>query len=659
MFEDITYRNSGHETKLRSTEQLISKYIELKKFQEIYQHSSRIHKKKLRKSKAKKKVLELIHTELQNRRTTKPEETYEVWHNDENGGSLNQNLKAKSRGNNTSKKNKKNRKEAVTGITAVNAPLATKVYEYLENIDKTSHLEQEAYNEKYEEYDTIMTNKLHQFTQTFDKTNRSVKADFLIRTNGLEVLPVEYLDKSNSIQQQHIKNLSTLLHLNILRKNWELGYKLFCLLIRFPSVDIRTIWPLGIEILTHLQQPHPQHSNLKVEKFFEYLISFYTITNVNSTNTSQRSRSNTAPVWRSGSKTLTPLYVITALWNLFIKQDYETVMNRIQEFILEPPYNTEGVLYFMLVLCNLSQATKVVNGYIVQDDLDKLEMLGQPYRTKSEVVERLDRIKETIEGESDKCREFSFVFDSKDIEISMERLYERIEKVDERERIGNGVSNGWDEISSDEDVVMSEGLSVQSSRSDIVQQNGKMDLEKDQLPGNDSDHEANGWSDISSDSISDHSDTLSSTKLISPIPTQDEGWSDISSDKDDGSDNEDIENATVENNTEGGWSEISSDEEEAEPDKHQPETIDLDETSFPETSQKWEPNIERGDEDEEDEFEDSNPKFDAFDMRRNSLELYDTRGSSLEAPHNNNGSGPQGNIGGSQQTMIDFDFDFD
>ena len=118
-----------------------------------------------------------------------------------------------------------------------------------------------------------MTHKLNQFVNNFDTSNRLSKFKFLIESNGLEILPrineedntttnnnnnnndtdsIEMIHKSKSAFRQHINNLTTLLHLQIMKQNWSIAYKIFALLIRFPQVDIRTIWPLVIEILMQL-----------------------------------------------------------------------------------------------------------------------------------------------------------------------------------------------------------------------------------------------------------------------------------------------------------------------------------------------------------------------------------------------------------------------
>ena len=73
------------------------------------------------------------------------------------------------------------------------------------------------------------------------------------------------IHKSKSAFRQHINNLTTLLHLQIMKQNWSIAYKIFALLIRFPQVDIRTIWPWYRNINATIQQNGS--NSLKVKNF--------------------------------------------------------------------------------------------------------------------------------------------------------------------------------------------------------------------------------------------------------------------------------------------------------------------------------------------------------------------------------------------------------
>ncbi|EGW33987.1 uncharacterized protein SPAPADRAFT_49075 [Spathaspora passalidarum NRRL Y-27907] len=743
MFEDITHRNAGHERGKRATDQLLTKYTELKQVEEIRRNVSKVHKRKLQNSNVRKRVLELIHNELN--KIDKPEETFEVYHITKN---LNQNIKAKTKSEKSKKGGKRTESEQPDDAT-----LQAKVVQFLDNLDEDAE-DGEEVNDKYEEYDNIVSHKLDQFTNEFDHSHRRAKIDFLIRSNGLEVLPKDYIDKDKSFQRLQINNLSTLLHVNILRKNWQLAYKIFSLLIRFPSVDIRTIWPLGIEILVNLQQQSNSHT-LKVEKFFDYLSSFYMLSNVNSSQSKGKSRPNAAPVWRSGSKTLTPLYVITALWNLFVKQEYENLINRINELVLEPPFNTEGVLYFIYALCHLCQAVQAVYAYTVQDTADNFTELNQPYRNRREVLKEVDSLQHIINETLKKCEKLEFEYPKSEVDSQISSLMETInrhdqekptQKLDEwgdissdeevaEKKVSGNISDSamevpnsqddWDAISSDSDeevngkAVNDEWAEIESDQEEESAKNdegvnGKVvndewaEIESDQEeePAKDSENfhsdasqqedivnsdlkkspimngNNNGWDDIESDvsdsqyngeatTIADVDDSdvvmsgsdhviAESTHVNGNKTTIDDEWGQIRSDSEEPPIRPDSEEPTKEStDNEEGWSAVSSDSETPETNGRIEATPEVDDKLSQNTHQ-FIKSMEEEDDDvisEEEEEADDQNRFNSFDMRRNSLELYSNISQSVE-PETFERNLKQGQQN-SQSTMIDFDFDFD
>jgi RNA polymerase I-specific transcription initiation factor RRN11 len=327
MFENIIEEKLGGPKKLNK---LLSKYIELHTLQDFYHRTQDHHKLKHNK----RKLLKLIHHELKKR--MKPEETFEVWHQLKN---LNVNLDK----------------------LAVPIDVDT-LFRSLNDKDsqptntKTRHHDDQN-DDQDDEDDSLVIEKLKKFTQSFDTSSSTTKSSFFILSNGLEILPSN--TTKPSFQRQHIQNLTTLLHINIVRKNWNLAYKIFCLLVRFPLVDIRSIWSLGVEILKHQQTP--SNSLVKDDKFFEWLSSFYVINHLNSATRLGRSRLTGAPIWRTGSRTLSSLYVVTSLWNMLFKHDYAALRNRLEELLLEPPYDSDGIIYFLLALCKLGEATELAN----------------------------------------------------------------------------------------------------------------------------------------------------------------------------------------------------------------------------------------------------------------------------------------------------------
>ena len=323
MFENIIEEKLGGPKKLNK---LLSKYIELHTLQDFYHRTH--DRRKLKHN--KRKFLKLIHHELKKR--MKPEETFEVWHQLKN---LNVNLdKLAPPADLESLFHSLDHKEPQP---------AAKSHDHDDDDDD-------------DDDDTVVTEKLKKFTQSFDTSSSTTKSSFFILSNGLEILPS---NTKPSFQRQHIQNLTTLLHINILRKNWNLAYNIFCLLVRFPLVDIRSIWSLGVEILKHQQTP--SNSLIKDDKFFEWLSSFYVINHLNSATRLGRSRLTGAPIWRTGSRTLSSLYVVTSLWNMLFKQDYAALRNRLEELLLEPPYDSDGIIYFLLALCKLGEAAELAN----------------------------------------------------------------------------------------------------------------------------------------------------------------------------------------------------------------------------------------------------------------------------------------------------------
>lgn len=394
MFEDVYVDASRSSSKKRykQLQRLLSKYNEIKKFQEFNQDENLTldQKKKINKSSNKKKILKRIHSELN--RKLKPEETYEIWHLQ---GNLNLNL------------NKFNNQEVESR-------------KVLEEIIKEDEFDIENKSEENDEEDddeededihgTIAEYQLNKFTNSFDSSKNWTKANFLIRTRGLEVLPIESYGEVNNksnVVKQHINNLKTLLHLNIMRRNWILAYKVFCLLIRLPYVDIRSIWPIGIEILTH-RQTELEKESPQIQRFFEWLSSFHVINGTNVDNPNISSRKISAPIWRSGSKTHTPMYLVTHLWHLVKRKDYQGLKNRLDELLLEPPYNIDGVFYYLLVICNFSELVKLTKQYMSFDS--GIDHGSGNSMSASEIYNRIQEIIHDIEKNLGICKELNFEY---------------------------------------------------------------------------------------------------------------------------------------------------------------------------------------------------------------------------------------------------------
>lgn len=206
--------------------------------------------------------------------------------------------------------------------------------------------------------------------RTVDKTKTSI----MIKKKGLELLPnigpdigtadaSKYaFSSSMSYTRKHIMVVVKLLHLNILKRNWEIAYRCFSLLIRIHNIDIRSIWPLGVEIITRLaekefleSQPEGSideyklrtfnSSQLKIfkdEQFITWLQNFYGI------NVRLNPRGNHVPLpFRMGTRDTPPVYMASLIWSLIMKSNFVKVNEKLSELLLLPPYINDGVYYFL------------------------------------------------------------------------------------------------------------------------------------------------------------------------------------------------------------------------------------------------------------------------------------------------------------------------
>lgn len=249
-------------------------------------------------------------------------------------------------------------------------------------------------NDEDEDYDDdSVKSHLRKLVNEFDTTNSWYKASFIIRSRGLEVLPTykHYNNSHRGLLKQHVHNLNILLHLNIMKRNWPMAYKIFCLLIRIPKVDIRSIWPLGVQILMEYNKAN------KDDAFFQWLLSFFSSNKYIYTRDSTRKiHTKSAPAWKSGSKSHAPLFVITSLWNLMSKKDYGKVLESLDELLLEPPYSNEGVFYFLRAICLICRNTEVIKQMESEEENS----------VRRKIVEN----NRQIESDLKKCDELKFIY---------------------------------------------------------------------------------------------------------------------------------------------------------------------------------------------------------------------------------------------------------
>lgn len=447
MFEDFVAdpKLSNSKKKHKQLQKLLLKYIEGQKFQEIKNNGnlSATQKYKINELKVKRRILKNIHKDLSER--LRPEETFEIWH-------LHKNL------NLDRQRLNKHR------------------YDVTENLVNDITNEDDGITDEESDDDEVsMERQLNKFLNSFDQSSTWTKANFLIKTRGLEVLPHNSLKNgldglkggNASLRNHHRDNLKNLLHVNILRRNWSLAYKTFCLLIRFPNVDIRSIWPLGIEILNRQREETAYDENdvglFKDEKFFDWLTSFFIINKHSSTFSSSNTRKISAPIWRSGSRTHAPMYVITSLWGLMVKNKYSKLKDRLNELLLEPPYNTDGVFYFLVALCYLVENIKLKNKFSsfdnnsssqqddgeseTEDDDDDM-FLTSKHDIRIKIIENQKQIEHNLS----KCEELKFEYPDALLHREVNMILKEIDKDYE---VSNESLSSYNEIEFADDLITS------------------------------------------------------------------------------------------------------------------------------------------------------------------------------------------------------------
>ncbi|KAH3675643.1 hypothetical protein WICMUC_002560 [Wickerhamomyces mucosus] len=204
------------------------------------------------------------------------------------------------------------------------------------------------------------------------QSRMAVKVQFSIESSGFEVLP-NLKDAQNNDPlvsaplpyfKRHIVTVFKLLFLNLMRKNWKIAYKCYSLLLRMNQVDVRAIWPIGLEILQRraeeeikLKQPEDivndydlrsfkipgSNSNLKDEQFSNWLQTFYPI---NKTINPKLNYIEPLP-YRIGTRETSPLFVTNNIWVLIMKKKFDLANEKLSELLLTQPYINDGLIYFL------------------------------------------------------------------------------------------------------------------------------------------------------------------------------------------------------------------------------------------------------------------------------------------------------------------------
>ncbi|KAG7881775.1 hypothetical protein KL905_000739 [Ogataea polymorpha] len=161
--------------------------------------------------------------------------------------------------------------------------------------------------------------------------------------------------------RSHVRMLTTLLHINLTQGRWETSYRIFALLVRIYGTDTREMWPVGLEILKRLNEKEtgyeddpvkarervndgvPRRYQPKIYRFLRFLqnshdtksseiVGRYPYQVVDNAldkrfdedadkkdyQTHHFLRLETAPLFKSGSKTHLAMYIVSLLWELTV-----------------------------------------------------------------------------------------------------------------------------------------------------------------------------------------------------------------------------------------------------------------------------------------------------------------------------------------------------
>lgn len=280
--------------------------------------------------------------------------------------------------------------------------------------------------------------KIKQWKEGFDRLRTWARDKFQIKNEGLEFLEEKSENVSASLRKQHLTSLTALLHINMLRRNWSLAYKLVCVIVRFDVTDIRAVWPLAVEVLARKKEEMrakgsvPKLELLKEQQFLEWLSHSFPVSHTSGYN----SYSFQGPVYRAATRKYAPMYVISLLWELLVEQNYSKLRDMTEDLILQPPYSTDGVFYFLLVLCNIAESIHLVSCFITYDkngqtfseneDLGDLAedmmLIGSKENMKARIVSNLAQSTTLLET----CRDLNFEYPEELVQEELDSLLSAI-----------------------------------------------------------------------------------------------------------------------------------------------------------------------------------------------------------------------------------------
>ncbi|CAH01309.1 Rrn11p [Kluyveromyces lactis] len=209
---------------------------------------------------------------------------------------------------------------------------------------------------------------------------------------GFDVYPKPQLSKQKTM---HLAHLNQLLYTNVLNQNWEIAYRCFSILIRLEDVDVRSLWSIGSEILNSLGDTQSNEAYLEwLAHVFPSRVQFNQGTNY-----------SLDPVFRCGSRTHTPTFVLTWLWTrLFIatsgssavdKEKFlQSLIDRLDEMVLSPPYMDDSEIWYIFGLTHLVMASELSSKFRQSKDI----LLGSRADiARNQVIQHINNAKNCLQ----------------------------------------------------------------------------------------------------------------------------------------------------------------------------------------------------------------------------------------------------------------------
>lgn len=272
--------------------------------------------------------------------------------------------------------------------------------------------------------------KLKKWESGLDTARSWARDRFILTKAGMEFPGLH--DERQSVVKSHITNLLNLLHVNILRQHWDLAYRAFSLLLRFDYVDLRAIWPLGVEILTRRKEEMVRQNTgsrlelLKCRRFLEWLELVYPVL----PSVLLTIQSRVGPVFRAGSRRHAPAYVAAGLWQLLVEKQYVKLRESLDELLLVPPYSIDGGFFYIQALCCLCENIHLADIYVhfdtrgfpvdadIGDLAEDMMLLGSKETIQARVLSNISKIEELITS----CESLGFEYAKWDFDAQMKRV---------------------------------------------------------------------------------------------------------------------------------------------------------------------------------------------------------------------------------------------